>query len=113
MTETKMTESELLELAAKAIGKPWPQNISGFAMQYEGIRPWNPIHDDRDNAQLEAKLGIDTQWNLYGVVVHPRIPADPNREIIYERYMNHNNDKQAARRLASVRAAAMVGKAMP
>jgi len=53
-----MNDKELLELAAKAAGIEWPQKISDFSRQYDGVRSWNPLTDDGDALRLAVNLGI-------------------------------------------------------
>jgi hypothetical protein len=69
---------------------------------------WNPLTDDGDCARLEAAAGIDVYWYEGGVTA-----VAPDKCTITERYAGHDlSDRQAARRLASTRAAAEVGRNM-
>lgn len=61
-----------------------------------------------DCARLEAALGLDVVWFFSSVCI---------KQIFFHisistQYSDHNGDKQAARRMASVRAAAEIGREM-
>ncbi len=120
-----MTDREMLEFAAKAAGVPgkynseetcttigW-QTVTGI--YFDGLHSplvdaggvWNPLDDDGDGARMEAALGIHVTWHSDGVVCGKRIWQET------EMFEDHNGDKQAARRIASLRIAAEIGKAMP
>lgn len=108
-------ERQLLEMAAKAAGKDlsgwdWGGGRDGFYRPWpkDGPEYWNPLHDDGDEARLEAALMLHVEW-------HPALDEVcvgkyPNfaREI----FSNHSGDKQKARRWAGVRAAAAIGRGM-
>lgn len=103
-----MTDRELLEFAAKAAG------IAGFWVDV-GLNTgsdaspmiWDPRNDDGDCARMEAALGIHVTWHSDGVVCGKRIWQETAM------FEDHNGDRQAARRIASLRIAAAIGKAMP
>ena len=115
------TDRELLRLAAKATGvvfdqeKSMPRFLSGAfwglwlqikGEPYEGQRHyWSPHTDDGDCARMEAALGIQVAWHSDGVVCGLRWAAAT------EMFDDHGGDKQAARRMASLRVAAEHGKA--
>jgi hypothetical protein len=81
-----MTDRELLELAAKAIGiDHW--------FGKEGTVEWNPLTDDGDALRLAVKI----KW------VPSRV------EVVG---LSMNEDPSAATRRAIVRAAAEIGKGM-
>ena len=113
------TDRELLELAAKAVGR------SGVYQHWEdsrdnvscGIAPngtpgrewWNPLRDDGACARLEAELRIDIEWQRIGVVACHR--AESGHDIVArEPYADHL-DRQSARRMASLRVAAGIQEA--
>ena len=116
------TDRELLELAAKAAGvafdpdksMPHPANGAFWGLwlringePYEGQRRyWCPHKDDGDSARMEAALGIHVAWHSDGVVCGLRWAGST------ELFDDHGGDKQAARRMASLRVAAEHGKAM-
>lgn len=116
-----MTDRELLELAAKAAGMviAWIGDVARDCTHLKKDAPmyrapmWNPLADDGDCARMEARLGIDVRWSHYMMdtddecVVCGHLRHDPNA---FEPY---GADKQAARRRASVRCAAIIGEAMP
>lgn len=95
-----MTDRELLELAAKAAGL-WDYKNDCIDV------PWSARNDDGDCARLESALGIHVTWHSDGVVCGKRIWQ------AIEMFDAHGGDKQAARRMASLRVAAEIGKAMP
>jgi hypothetical protein len=119
MTQDK---KELLELAARASGivgnwerdKAFVQERYYFNVPYaahgmlSGFR-WDPLTDDGDCARLEEKLKIDLAWREGP---EGYIRTTTGGVFIFEYYADHNNDRQAARRLASTRAAAEVGRGM-
>ena len=91
-------DRELLERAAKAAGHEiarWSDD--GESLLLAGVQePWNPLHDDGDEARLEAALMLDCRW----------WPDDVTVGTHSEMYADHGFDKQKARRYAGVRAAA-------
>lgn len=91
---THRTDRELLKLAAKAAG------IAHVTPMMIELGKWNPLEDDRDNAELEAELSFDVLWYPCWVV---------NVGGKFEDFSCHGNDKNKARRRASVRAAAEIG----
>lgn len=82
-----MTDQELLELAAKAVG------LEEAKLRIE-FNQWNPLEDDGDALRLAVKLGIDIA----------------KAQVDY--WDKHSNDPYAATCRAIVRAAAEIGKAM-
>ena len=105
---------ELLELAARAAGIEHPGGEhsienDGRLWDCERLRWWNPLTDDGDCARLEAAVLLDLCWcdEIGEVTV-----IGPQSKRSTEHYSDHNNDRQAARRLASTRAAAEVGRGM-
>ena len=112
-----MSDKELLELAAKAAGMHvkahrvdaddnFTHLVVGQKFKPEKI-DWNPLNDDGDGARMEAALGIHVAWHSDGVVCGLRWAGST------ELFDDHGGDKQAARRMASLRVAAEHGKAMP
>jgi hypothetical protein len=108
-----MTDRELLEAAAKAVGidAEWhSDDDADFDAEYLGMflkgarspdnnKYWNPLTDDGDALRLAVKCGIDICEALgwyYGDDENPEYDADPD----------------AATRRAIVRAAAEIGRSM-
>lgn len=98
-----MTDRELLELAAKAIGAEYRKHALGgmylaWPPNWNGIR-WNPLSDDGDAVELAKKLGFDK--------------ADVAQEI--SKWASWAPEKywRSTSRYCIVRAAAEIGKAMP
>lgn len=105
-----MNDKELLLLAAKAAGYRIECAISTLYpygdVFFFGGKAWNPRTDDGEGARLEAALGIHVAWHSDGVVCGLRWAG------CTELFDDHGGDKQAARRMASLRVAAEQGKAM-
>lgn len=100
------TEREQLELAAKACGLI-PTAFVGNDDFMFGVLSWFKPHiDDGDCARMEAQLGIWVTWSKSGVTA-ACAESFANRS---EYFSNHNNDKNAARRAASVAVAAEIGR---
>lgn len=109
------TDRELLELAAKAAGYTVCESFRNGEFRVCGPDrlsfAWGPHTDDGDALRLAVKLDIHIEQNTsfkracalwYGKRVL--------REELFEPW---GDDKLAATRLAIVRAAAEIGKAMP
>lgn len=103
-----MTDKELLELAAKAVGVSHdgysdcdanPKHMGGL-MIHDGD-PWNPLEDDGDALRLAVKLGL-----LVDVIIFEE-KTEVESPYIEE---PHRVDPYAATRRAIVRAAAEIGK---
>ena len=86
-----MNNSSLTEMAAKAIGNA-PEGFS-------------PLTDDGDCARMEAQLGIELTW-FFDRVDALACDVAP----VVEYFKDHNGDKNAARRAASVAVAAEIGR---
>lgn len=113
----------LLELAAKAAGMndwQWREEsqapahyntaMACFYRDYAGDAiTWNPADDDGDGARMEASISLDVYWDNDAVCIW----RSDIRIHCREYFDKHNGDKQAARRAASLRAAAAIGEAMP
>ena len=98
-----MTDRELLEMAAKAVGFKW---VSVYDCWYDSnthYDHWNPLTDDGDALRLAVKLKLLVNQDDGGVYVSGEIPS------LREEY---GNDPYAATRRAIVRAAAEIGKSM-
>jgi hypothetical protein len=111
-----VNERELLELAAKAAGVSWLSYHLGKGMccrnslRHGGLIEywWNPRADDGDALRLAVQLDLSI------------FPTDaPGRALVERPSLDvlcgepHGNDKNAAVRLAIVRAAAEIGRARP
>lgn len=115
-----MTDREMLELAAKAVGyKPMPESIQNTYMSgVLGVSfcvlrpdspeysPWNPLTDDGDALRLAVKLGLCVEIEL-DVASATKYAGQHVKYIAKER---HYGDPYAAIRRAIVRAAAEIGK---
>lgn len=103
---------ELLTLAAKACGRSvkFTDSPKGGCYLLDGGEAagwWAPHLDDGDGARMEAELTISVEWHSYDVAASSICPGPSIRT--KEEYADHNNDRQAARRWASLRAAAAIG----
>lgn len=118
---SKTSDCELL--AAKAVGVtpyrgcddcdgPGLKIHRGVVLHYEGHGEfgfqWAPLADDGDCARLEAALETEIQWHVDGVQASRR----QNQTAVFCWYADHE-DKNAARRAASVGFAAEIGRSMP
>lgn len=104
---------EDLEYAAKAAGYAVASNDErGTYVTIKGlITYWQPHEDDGDCARMCAAVGIGSQWDDDCLWASSETTK---RSInIYAAFKDHANDKCAARRHASVKLAAAVGRAMP
>jgi hypothetical protein len=107
-----MTDKQLLELAAKAVGLKLQYNYLGGR---DANQPWNPLEDDGDALRLAVKLNIGfwvdsfeacCSWNPKGEHPFAEGMVQLAEEIV-------GNDTYAASRRAITRAAAEIGKVMP
>lgn len=104
-----MTDREILEYAAKACGMKHLLNADKHGPEY--AEQWNPLTDDGDCFRMETALGIRMAWGTSLVEAYVYLPDHcKEAEICFSR---HNGDKNAARRLASCRVAAQIGREMP
>ena len=116
MTDTNHktpSDRELLDTAAKAAGlldgAEWFEHELCYCVKGKA---WDPLTDDGDEARLEAALGLSLWWYPACVLVGPSV-CGAKTEIAYAEYFDqHAGDKQAARRLAGVKAAAHIGAAL-
>ena len=112
---TKETDRELLKLAAKAAGieiYSWESDCPLITRSDGQIVEWNPLTDDGDALRLAVKLGIKLE--LHPAWVYARAVITKYEYLqIEEGWANGFNDPCAATRLAIVRAAAEIGRAMP
>jgi hypothetical protein len=118
-----MTDKELLELAAKAIGleiRMKHYEVGGWHCQWhhvidKGIEEWidwNPLTDDGDALRLAAKLRIDIGFEFDRTDVAFEFESGGFEIVTEYLYDNPPTDKLAATRRAITRAAAEIGKAM-
>ncbi len=109
-----MTDRELLELAAKAMGAvhadQWDNGSLLVSFDGKTARLWNPLTDDGDALRLAVKLGIQVGPNPASN--EPMCFAWARQLGIGAQYEMHGTDPYAATRRAIVRAAAEIGRAM-
>jgi len=101
-----MTDKELLEFAAKAVGIDLSGGVDENGAYEEN---WNPLLHDADAFRLMVELEIDVWIGCGGVT------ADGMRgkDSFDEEFSQNNHDSFLATRRAITRAAAEIGKAMP
>jgi len=106
------TEREQLTLAAKACGIRYSiADMCWYLSDGSFVNPWNPLTDDGDCARMEAKLGICIDWCHEIVFSCACIDEEAGTFVNGdEKYADHNGDKSAARRAASVAVAAEIGR---
>jgi hypothetical protein len=110
---------ELLTLAAKACGKDltdwlWIGNQAGFylAAPFNPPEYWAPHIDDGDCFRMETELEFNVSWFTESVLAATWSTEDNDVISRCEHFKDHNGDKNAARRLASLRVAAELGRRM-
>jgi hypothetical protein len=69
-----MSDRELLEKAAKAVGKPiefddWSGKPVAFLLNDDLVPAWNPLDDNGDTFWLQVALGIEIAFNETSVIV--------------------------------------------
>lgn len=111
-----MTDHELLEKAAKAIGReihhwstilPGPMladPVSGECSHY-----WNPLSEDGDALRLAVTLGLECYHTINGDEWTAFVGYPSNGAIKYA-FEGYGSDPMAATRRAVVRAAAAIGE---
>ena len=102
-----MTDRELLELAAKAAGKPirWDGDVAVLLdpdWQSDKCSAWNPLADDGDALRLAVKLKLDVRFPQDCDMYVDAGPCDAFTVYL----IDAGNDRAAATRRAIVRAAA-------
>lgn len=104
-----MSDKELLDLAAKAVGKKVVRKVEssgGFWLVElsSGLR-WNPLEDDGAALRLavELKMSVTVFGDAVGIGINP--------DFGYREY-DISHDKNTSTRRAIVRAAAEIGKSM-
>lgn len=114
-----MTDSELLELTAKAAGCEVLEVFDGGNLHIKGSGVhkigWNPLTDDGDALRLAVRLRIHIEQNkdaLYGEFTQcAAIGIHWNDRPV--EWWDKNESPEAATRRAIVRAAAEIGRNMP
>ena len=104
-----MSDKELLELAAKAVGPKVVRNVEcsgGFELvELSSWLIWNPLEDDGAALRLavELKMSVTVFDDAVGIGVNP--------DFGYREY-DISHDQNTSTRRAIVRAAAEIGKSM-
>lgn len=110
-----MTDKELLTLAAKAAGIQYTERegVMYVVASLVHSREWNPLTDDGDAFRLAVKLSLTVE---VGHDKYSDVWAYPNKDTKRDKVRAtepFDGDPLAATRLAIVRAAAEIGRAMP
>lgn len=118
-----MTDKELLEMAAKAVGNmpclhmegmAWQCTEKGLLVHRELIDGctcdwWNPLTDDGDALRLAVKLGLTISIDVGAVNATMVINGSSAVRIVEK----HDVSSDCATKRAIVRAAAEIGKGLP
>ena len=116
-----MSDRELLELAAKAIGGSYWHDARTFSdylvIEQDEPAKWNPLTDDGDALRLAVKLGLDILFTPEDVeVIADQHAKEDGGETVApwagESWTLKQQDPYAATRRAIVRTAAEIGKGM-
>jgi len=99
-----MTDREMLELAAKAVGVEFYIGINGLSYKEGSITHWNPLTVAGDAFHLMSKLKLDISYSGNWVFV-----SNDSGDLSSEQC---NDDSSGATRLAIVKAAAEIGKSL-
>jgi len=115
MTTDPITREDL-EMAAKAAGNPQGRRVAGGGLHTANELYWNPAEDDGDCARMEDVVGINIERGRDHLVasttmIGKNFQTEVRKWAIGD-YTDHANDKSRARRYASVKLAAAVGRAM-
>lgn len=109
---------ELLELAALACRyKVYDASHPELGIKIlvgDDVRIWAPHLDDSDGAWMEAELSLMLVWQKDHVACwHRFYEGEQLIEFVHDaQYADHNGNRQAARRMASLRVAAELGRRM-
>lgn len=126
MDEQKLTDREMLELAAKAAGYgvEWREWVTSRIAEFGTIKytkqsgfwldgkQWNPLTDDGDALRLAVKLKLAIRPLEKCVFVE----SDPETLLGQSQFSElemYGSDPNAATRRAIVRATAEIGRSMP
>ena len=112
-----MTDSELLELAAKAAGYTLsPDGLMKWDDTSAEFRSWDPLTGDGDALRLAVKCRIDlyigsgNRPEAWAGYYAGKFPVGINKQRFVGE--SHGDDPYAANRRAIVRAAAEIGREM-
>ena len=108
MSELKVGDRELMELAAVACGMDavWSEDYECMTLRDDPFdSDWCPDTDDGDSARMRSALLIDADW--FGNLVQ----CAKDTHVEHEYYAEHN-DRNAALRLATLKVAAEIGRRM-
>lgn len=114
--EQKAGDRELLEMAAKAAGIKgfFGERLTGCGIAENSLGPyWNPLTDDGDALRLAVKLRIRTEIRNGFAYAEWNAKRGGMGHMLSVSCALTKGDECAAIRLATVSAAAEIGKAMP
>jgi len=109
-------QKEIIELCAKAMGYEGYWLDDKFYLN--GPRMWNPFTSNADGSEMESQLEIDIEWkkinpitNRLEVAAHYwKTPTSFSPSDHIHTNEPYGTDKSAARRLASCRVGAEMGR---
>ncbi|MEH3454065.1 hypothetical protein [Phytobacter diazotrophicus] len=110
-----MTDRELLELAANAIGGEYRMDAFGgmylaFKPKWNGVS-WNPLENDGDALRLAVKLGIEIHPDRQVSEIQTAFCVQRGSRLVgLNNYEEFGSNEMAATRRAIVRAAAEIGR---
>lgn len=113
-----MTDRELLESAARAIGLRAEFNLANACQLFDGDKYvcfWNPLTDDGDAFRLSMKLHIDLCINngvVEAIWIDEQLSETHSIEVGCDEAFEGMEAKYAAGRRAITSAAAQMSKAM-
>jgi hypothetical protein len=109
---------DLLPLAARACGRElvWNDHEQpGYYSEWRGLpqwNEWNPAEEPGDGAEMEDKLRISVRRALNGVAAEVYEHFEPRSKAYAREAFADHPDEGTARRWASLRVAAAIGRSM-
>lgn len=104
-----MTDKELLELAAKAIGGTVDHGAGCITMDGIEYEQWNPLEDSGDALNLAVQLGLEVKVDLCDDTTRVN---ECDCEFLVE-HKHFDGGAEVATRRAIVRAAALISNYVP
>lgn len=107
-----MSDRELLEMAAKAVGLSiWKHGKTGGGFINNRAEAWDPLNNDGDALRLAVKLDIHIKRFAGATCAEEWLI--PTRFEEHDHWADNAGDRMASTRRAIVRAAAERGSRMP
>jgi hypothetical protein len=99
---------EMLEAAASVAGIDLKWSASGW--HYTGNKPFNPHYDDGDSARLRSAGMMNVIWNEQAK--HVEVSVGLDGQTFTEFFADHNYDRNAALRMATLRCTVEMARRM-